>query len=163
MNLNRVKGDSSGVIEHIVLVAMLAFVAALFVHNNLLWRWDNLLYDAQLSFWSRSVADDIIIIAIDDESLNELGRWPWPRSTHARLINKLEKESPRAIGLDIIFSEPDANSPLSDVLLARAMRASGKVVLPVFMSQESNNSYPIEALPLPEFTEQCRSPGSCAY
>ena len=159
MNLNRVKGDNSGVIEHILLVAMLAFVSAMFVHNNLLWRWDNLLYDAQLSFWSRSVADDIIIIAIDDESLNELGRWPWPRSTHARLINKLENESPRAIGLDIIFNEPDANNPLSDVLLARAMRASGKVVLPVFMSQESNNSYPIEALPLPEFTDNAAALG----
>ena len=159
MNLNRVKGDSSGVFEHIFLVAMLAFVAALFVHNNLLWRWDNLLYDAQLSFWSRTVADDIIIIAIDDESLNELGRWPWPRSTHARLINRLENESPQAIGLDIIFSEPDANNPLSDVLLARAMRKSGKVVLPVFMSQQSNNSYPIEALPLPDFTENAAALG----
>jgi CHASE2 domain-containing sensor protein/signal transduction histidine kinase len=159
VNLNRIKGDSSGVIEHILLVAVLAFVAALFVQNNLLWRWDNLLYDAQLSFWSRTVADDIIIIAIDDESLNELGRWPWPRSTHARLINKLEKESPRAIGLDIIFSEADANNPSSDVLLARAMRASNKVVLPVFMSQESNNSYPIEALPLPEFTSNAAALG----
>ncbi len=159
MNLNRVKGDSWGVIEHILLVATLAFVAAMFVHTNLLWRWDNLLYDAQLSFWSRTVPDDIIIIAIDDESLNELGRWPWPRSTHARLINKLELESPAVIGLDIIFSEPDANNPLSDVLLARAMRASGKVVLPVFMSQESNNSYPIEALPLPDFTSNAAALG----
>ncbi len=159
MNLNRIKGDSSGVIEHILLVSMLALVAVLFVHNDLLWRWDNLLYDAQLSFWSRSVADDIIIIAIDDESLNDLGRWPWPRSTHARLINKLENESPKAIGLDIIFSEPDGNNPLSDVLLARAMRASGKVVLPVFMSQESSNSYPIEALPLPDFTDNAAALG----
>ena len=142
-----------------MLVAMLAFVAAMFVHHKLLWRWDNLLYDAQLSFWSRSVTDDIIIIAIDDESLNELGRWPWPRSTHARLINKLEKESPQAIGLDIIFNEPDASNPLSDVLLARAMRASGKVVLPVFMSQHSNNSYPIEALPLPDFTNNAAALG----
>ena len=50
-------------------------------------------------------------------------------------------------------------NPLSDVLLARAMRASGKVVLPVFMSQESNNSYPIEALPLPEFTNNAAALG----
>lgn len=159
MNLNRVKGNSSGVIEHILLVAMLAFVATLFVHNNVLWRWDYLLYDAQLSFWTRTVPDDIVIIAIDDESLEELGRWPWPRSTHARLINKLEKESPQAIGLDIIFSEPDANGPLSDSLLAAAMRASGKVVLPVFMSQESNNSFPIEALPLPGITDNAAALG----
>ena len=60
--------------EHLLLILLLSFVASLFVQNNLLWRWDNLLYDAQLSFWTRAVADDIIIVAIDDESLNELGR-----------------------------------------------------------------------------------------
>lgn len=159
MNLIGAKGNGSGVIEHFFLVAILAFVAGMFVYNNVLWRWDNLLYDAQLSFWTRTVSDDIIIIAIDDESLNELGRWPWPRSTHAHLINQLELESPRAIGLDIIFNESDTNNPLSDVLLARAMRASGKVVLPVFMSQQSSNSYPIEALPLPEFTHYAAALG----
>ena len=131
---------------------MLSLTAALFVHNDVLWRWDNLLYDAQLSIWSRTVSDDIIIINIDDESLEQIGRWPWPRSIHAELINKIDQESPRAIGLDIIFNEPDSNNPVSDVLLARAMRKSGKVVLPVFMSQESSNATPIEALPLPEFT-----------
>ena len=51
------------------------------------------------------------------------------------------------------------NNPLSDVLLARAMRKSGKVVLPVFMSQQSNNSYPIEALPLPDFTDNAAALG----
>ena len=159
MNLLDTKGSRSSVIEHTLLVAALAFIAGLFVQYNLLWRWDNLLYDAQLSFWTRSVSDDIIIIAIDDESLNDLGRWPWPRSTHAQLINQLEAETPLTIGLDIIFNEPDANNPLSDVLLARAMRASGKVVLPVFMSQESRNSYPLEALPLPEFTSNAAALG----
>jgi CHASE2 domain-containing sensor protein/signal transduction histidine kinase len=159
VKLIKTKGSGTGVIEHVLLVAAVAFAATLFVHYNLLWRWDNLLYDAQLSLWQRTVSDDIIIIAIDDESLKELGRWPWPRSTHARLLNQLELESPRVIGLDIIFNEPDANSPLSDVLLARAMRASGKVVLPIFMTQESANSYPIEALPLPEFTRNAAALG----
>ena len=159
MNLNRVKGDSSGVIEHALLVAVLALVAALVVHYKLLWRWDNLLYDGQLSFWSRSVGDDVIIIAIDDESLNDLGRWPWPRSVHARLLSRLEQESPRAIGLDVILSEADSNAPASDVLLARAMQASGKVVLPVFMSRESSNAYPREDLPLPEFAEHAAAMG----
>ncbi|MGB5396873.1 MAG: CHASE2 domain-containing protein [Gammaproteobacteria bacterium] len=159
MRISSTGGSFRSVIEHLVLVALLASAAGLFLHNDVLWRWDNLLYDAQLSFWTRPVAEDIIIIAIDDESLNDLGRWPWPRSTHASLINQLDLESPRAIGLDIIFNEPDASNPLSDVLLARAMRASGKVVLPVFMSQESTNSYPIEALPLPEFTNNAAALG----
>jgi len=159
VNLLKTSGDHAGVVEHFVLVALLAFVSGLFIHNSLLWRWDNLLYDAQLSFWTRSVSDEIIIIAIDDESLRELGRWPWSRSIHASLIEKLELESPRAIGLDIIFSEPDAGNPEADVLLARALRASGKVVLPVFMSRKSNNSVPIEALPLPEFADSAAALG----
>ncbi len=142
-----------------MLVAILVFVSGLFVHKAVLWRWDNLLYDAHLSFWTRAVSDEIIIVAIDDESLRNLGRWPWSRSTHASLIDKLELDSPRAIGLDIIFSEPDASNPQSDVLLAQAMQASGKVVLPVFMSQKSNNSFPIEALPLPELANNAAALG----
>lgn len=141
------------------MAALLALASGLVVHNNLLWRWDNLLYDAQLSFWTRPATSEVIIVAIDDESLNELGRWPWPRSTHARLIHKIDAESPKAIGLDIIFNEPDAHDPVSDIMLARAMRASKKVVLPVFMAKKSTNAYPIEALPLPEFTDNAAALG----
>lgn len=146
-------------IEHVLLIALLSVLAALSVQQDLLWRWDKLLYDAQLSFWSRDVSGDIIIVAIDDQSLKELGRWPWPRQIHASLIERIGQESPAAIGLDIIFSEPDLNNPSSDQRLATAMQASGKVVLPVFMSQQSSNAYPIEALPLPEFTRQAAALG----
>lgn len=159
MNLIHNRGNHSSVFEHLLLAAILALVSGLFIHNSVLWRWDNLLYDAQLSFWTRTVTDEIVIVAIDDQSLRELGRWPWSRSVHARLIEKLELESPRAIGLDIIFSEPDASDPRADVLLANAMRASGKVVLPVFMSQKSTNSFPIEALPLPELASEAAALG----
>ncbi|MBL6998358.1 MAG: CHASE2 domain-containing protein [Gammaproteobacteria bacterium] len=150
---------SVGTIEHFLLIIILSLTAALFAQNKVLWRWDHLLYDAQLSLWSRTVADDIIIIAIDDESLNTLGRWPWPRSIHAQLIEQLTRESARAIGLDIVFSEPDLDNPESDQLLARAMQNSGKVVLPVFMSQQNLHSYPLEALPLPLFSNSAAALG----
>ncbi len=148
----RLKARIFSTVEHLLLVGTLLGIAALFVHFNVLWRWDNLLYDTQLSFWGRDVSDNIIIVAIDDESLNQLGRWPWPRSIHATLIDQLQAESPSAIGLDIIFSEPDTNNPESDKQLSDAIRKSGKVVLPVYMSRQSANSVPIEALPLPELT-----------
>ena len=153
------KGLTSGVGENLILLALLVAVSGLFVHYDVLWRWDNLAYDAQLSAWERDVSEEIIIVAIDDDSLNKEGRWPWPRSKHADLINKLELESPRAIGLDIIFSEPDRNNPLSDEKLAKAIKASGKVVLPLFMTQENRFSHPIEALPLPEFTQHVAALG----
>ncbi len=157
--LARAAKTRTGLFEHLILVVLLSGIAGLFVYHDVLWRWDNLLYDAQLSFWNRAVSEDIIIIAIDDESLNQLGHWPWPRSIHASLINQLEKESPRIIGLDIIFNEADADHPQSDQLLEEAIRNSGKVVLPVFMSRQSANSYPIEELPLPELTEHAAALG----
>jgi len=149
----------SGLTSHIMLTLLLMSMAGLFVHQDLLWRWDNLLYDAQLSMWTRPVADDLIIVAIDDESLQRLGRWPWPRSTHAQLVDILSKESPRAIGLDIIFSEPDHVDPVSDRLLSESLHRSGKVVLPIFMARHGLESYPIEALPLAEFTRYAAALG----
>ena len=138
--------------EHLSIVLLLVITAGFFVHLDLLWRWDYLIYDTQLSLWSRPVPDDIIIVEIDDESLNQIGRWPWPRSIHAELIKRLELESPRAIGLDIILSEPDTHDPEADRFLSQVIAQSGKVVLPVFMSRQSRNAVPIESLPIPEFT-----------
>lgn len=51
------------------------------------------------------------VIDIDDESLKRLGQWPWPRSTLAELVAKLQERGVLAIGLDIAFAEPDRSSP----------------------------------------------------
>ena len=48
--------------------------------------------------------DDIVIVAIDDQSLQELGRWPWPRDRFARVLENLNQSS--VIGIDISFFEP---------------------------------------------------------
>jgi adenylate cyclase len=54
---------------------------------------------------------EIVILDIDERSLAqlapELGRYPWPRSTHAELIEGLADQQPKAIVFDIIFSDPD--------------------------------------------------------
>jgi adenylate cyclase len=53
------------------------------------------------------------IIDIDEESLKRLGQWPWPRTRVAELIERVQKADAAAIGLDIIFAEPDRTSPQS--------------------------------------------------
>ncbi len=53
------------------------------------------------------------IISIDDESLNRLGQWPWPRTRIAELVSKLSAAEPAVISLDIIFAEKDRTSPQS--------------------------------------------------
>lgn len=51
-------------------------------------------------------------MAIDEKSLNKIGRWPWPRSVMARLVDKLAQGGAKTIGLDVIFSEPEENQRL---------------------------------------------------
>ncbi len=51
------------------------------------------------------------IITIDDESLDRLGQWPWPRTRVAELLTILQAAQPKAIAIDIIFAENDRTSP----------------------------------------------------
>ena len=52
-----------------------------------------------------------VIVAIDEESLRRFGQWPWPRNLVARLFDRIAETRPAAIGVDILFSEPDRLSP----------------------------------------------------
>ena len=52
-----------------------------------------------------------IIVAIDDQSLQRVGQWPWPRDTLARLIDRIAERQPKAVAIDILFTEPDRSSP----------------------------------------------------
>jgi adenylate cyclase len=55
---------------------------------------------------------ETVIAVVDDESIRELGRWPWPRTAIAKLVDRLKESGVKAIGFDIVFSEPDHNSSL---------------------------------------------------
>lgn len=52
-----------------------------------------------------------VIVAIDEKSLAELGQWPWPRDLAARLIERIAAQGPAAIGIDLLWPEPDRLSP----------------------------------------------------
>lgn len=52
---------------------------------------------------------EVLIAKIDEKSIDELGRWPWPRQTMAKLTQKLLEYEARAIGFDVIFSSPQSS------------------------------------------------------
>src|SRR5438552_6137277 len=54
----------------------------------------------------------VVMALIDEKSLATEGRWPWPRSKIATLIDMLSWDKARVIGLDMAFTEPDENSQL---------------------------------------------------
>jgi signal transduction histidine kinase/CHASE2 domain-containing sensor protein len=76
-------------------------------------------------------SQDIVIVAIDDASIDAIGRWPWRRALHAGLLERIGQAPPRALGLDVMLSEEDLDYPGDDLLLARALQHSGRAVLPV--------------------------------
>jgi transcriptional regulator with GAF, ATPase, and Fis domain/CHASE2 domain-containing sensor protein len=77
---------------------------------------------------ARPASREIVIVEINRSSIRELGRWPWSRARIAGLVNAVAAGKPRAIGLDILFSEPGLQ-PDEDRELARALSKAGNVVL----------------------------------
>lgn len=71
---------------------------------------------------------DLIIVAVDEKSINRLGRWPWDRSVLARLLHHLGEA--RLVGLDMIFADPAP--PDQDKDLATAVEEAGNVVAGFF-------------------------------
>ncbi|MBN1594327.1 adenylate/guanylate cyclase domain-containing protein [candidate division FCPU426 bacterium] len=71
-----------------------------------------------------SLQDKIVIVAIDDQTLNTLKlRWPWPRSVFARAIDNLSKAGARVVAFDMIFSEPSGKE------LARQDQVLGSAII----------------------------------
>lgn len=128
-------GKSIALHEWLILAPFLFALTAILVFSDGLQRLDQTAYDQLLRKQNTLARDDILIVAIDDFSLAELGKWPWPRARHAELINQINLAKPRAIGIDILFTEPEATArnegSNGDELLARAIAAGNNVVLPL--------------------------------
>jgi len=145
--------------ERVALAALIVGLAVLLAYSDWLWRWDRVFYDAQLRLWQRPPADDIVIVAIDEATLRELGRWPWSRAVHAALLTRLKHEQPKAVAFDVIFAEPDLQHPQDDASFVAAVRNSGRIGLPVLMEQPRRDGQPIETLPFPELAEVAATMG----
>ncbi|PZM62275.1 CHASE2 domain-containing protein [Paenibacillus dendritiformis] len=80
--------------------------------------------------------DRIKIIAIDEESLNQLGPFPWPRSVYADMINNLMEAGAESVALDLLLIDP-ASDEQDDVLLAEQLQRYPQVYLPVQVTLQS--------------------------
>ncbi len=117
--------------------------------------------------------DQVAIVAVDDRSIEELGRWPWPRPLQARLVDAIAAGEPSVIGFDIVQSEPTADLDREAILgsvadlgeasrlaleralekqvapdraLVEALRRSGRSILGYYLSfEEQAEGQPTEA------------------
>jgi CHASE2 domain-containing sensor protein/signal transduction histidine kinase len=125
-------------IEWAVVAVAATLLVAFVVRYDLANRADSLVYDALIDFDARPPDPDILIVAIDDRSLAALGRWPWPRTTHAALLDRLAAAKPRAVGYDVLFVE----STPDDATLAAAMRAAAPVYVPLLLNAPGTDEAP---------------------
>ena len=70
-------------------------------------------YDLGVRMSSADPGDRVAVIAIDDRSIQNIGRWPWSRDTHARMVDKLVDAGVKTIGNTILYSEPQVDAGLT--------------------------------------------------
>src|SRR3989442_3815374 len=72
-------------------------------------------YDWGVRASARTPSDKISVIAIDKRSIDNIGRWPWSREIHAKMIDALAKAKAKVIGYTVFFSEPQLDPGLAYV------------------------------------------------
>jgi diguanylate cyclase (GGDEF)-like protein/PAS domain S-box-containing protein len=115
----------------------------------------NALVDLRFRLFPREANGGIVVVAIDSASIDRIGVWPWPRSLHAQLVERLESAGASDIAFDIDFSSP--STAQADQAFADALHAAGgSIILPHFkqpLNSVDGNAIHVNR-PLPEFAKE---------
>jgi EAL domain-containing protein (putative c-di-GMP-specific phosphodiesterase class I)/CHASE2 domain-containing sensor protein len=98
--------------------------------------------------WHKA-SGDIVLVKIDDQSLRDVGRWPWPRRQLATVTNNLTQAGAKRIFFDLTFDGP--TNPIDDRIFSQAIERSGRVVLAVRTRAGPGTGMHEETLPAPMF------------
>jgi EAL domain-containing protein (putative c-di-GMP-specific phosphodiesterase class I)/CHASE2 domain-containing sensor protein len=119
---------------------------------------EDLLRASRNSLHPHRASGDIVFVSIDDRSLREVGRWPWPRRYHAQLTDKLTAAGANRIFFDLVFE--NRSNPADDAMLATAISRSGRVTLPVRRHsgpyESESNSAGFDSMPLDLFSRDAK-------
>ena len=128
--------------EHIAALA-LTLVFALLLSFGALQGLENQIYDRILQS-PREADRRIVIVGIDERSLSEIGRWPWPRGVMALFVHEMARLDAAAVGIDVLYDLPGPSAE-NDAALAAAIAANGRVVLASFGELTPKSAGPIQA------------------
>jgi len=97
------------------LATVITVVMLLFVQSELIQGLERKAYDMGLRATDGSPSDKVAVIAIDEQSIANLGRWPWPRDIHARMLDALSQAKAKVVAHTVVFSEPQLDPGLAYV------------------------------------------------
>lgn len=141
------------------LVVALIALAYTLTDNAAIQRIDHLLYDYFLNLQGNRISSEIVVVAIDDPSLRELGHWPWSRRVHADLLNRLTDSGTRTVAFDVLFAEAEHTDPQDDRLFAAAIKRNSSTILVVAPSNPAPENPITEVLPLTMLAESAAGVG----
>lgn len=112
-----------------VVISLLFLFSA---QSDLIQSLERKAYDVGVSATERTPSPRIAIIAIDQQSIDNIGRWPWPRDVHARMIDKLAQAQSKVVGTTIFFAEPQIDPGLAYInkLLAIESQVRSAAAIP---------------------------------
>ena len=116
------------------LVIILIFL--IFAGSDFIASIERSAYDFGVRSSSRIPSDKIAIIAIDDQSIDNIGRWPWPRDIHAAMHDILAEGGAKAVGQTVFFSEPQLDPGLQFIReLKQAFEESSISAVPMHVEE----------------------------
>jgi PAS domain S-box-containing protein len=142
-------------------LAVCAGISVLYLSGSLLFI-DRQLTSAWFQLVTSEPTDDVVVVAIDAPSLQEISVWPWPRGKHADVIDKLREAGARKIAVDIDFSATSTSAE-DDKLAGALARAGTNVILPVFEQSADSRKTITSTAPLPQFAEHTRVASANIY
>ncbi|MGC2695438.1 MAG: CHASE2 domain-containing protein [Candidatus Angelobacter sp.] len=101
------------------------------------------------------ISRDVAMVLIDDATLTQQGRWPWPRTQLAKLIRAVSQQQPRAIGLDVLL--PEVEDEQNDADLTRAIQSAPNLVLASKISTSPTGKLWLD--PWPRFVQAAKGVG----
>lgn len=119
-------------VPHLLAILSVFTVVALYYHQNpFLEAFEAKSYDLRFKNWRGPItpSDNIAIVAIDEKSIAEMGRYPWSRVEYARLLDQLATAGIKGLLIDAFF--PEVESPEADQAFAMALKRAGNVTLAV--------------------------------
>jgi signal transduction histidine kinase/CHASE2 domain-containing sensor protein len=101
------------------------------------------------------VSSQVALVLIDDATLAQHGRWPWPRAQLARLVRTVSEQQPKAIGMDILL--PEEEDEANDSALTSAIQSAPNMVLAAKISNSPTGNLWMD--PLPRFAQSAKGVG----
>ncbi len=140
-----------------MLAAVAGLVSAVYLLGGLAFI-EHRLSELRFRLAQQDAQGDLVLVAIDPQSINGIGVWPWPRRLHAQAVDALLAAGASRVAFDVDFSS--ISNPLDDGAFAASLEgAAGRVILPAFQQAvraDGGMEMIVSSLPIERFAQHAQ-------